>query len=68
MSFKVIIPARYASTRLPGKALLMLQNKPIVQHVYDNACASGAEDVVIATDDMRIVEAGKKFNANICLT
>ncbi len=68
MSFKVIIPARYASTRLPGKALLTLEGKPIVQHVYENATASGAEEVIIATDDMRIADAGKKFNANICLT
>ena len=68
MSFKVVIPARYASTRLPGKALLILKDKPIVQHVYENACESGAEEVVIATDDQRIVDAAEKFNANICLT
>lgn len=68
MNFKVVIPARYASTRLPGKALLTLKDKPIVQHVYENACASGAEEVIIATDDQRIVDAAKKFNANICLT
>ncbi len=64
----MVIPARYASTRLPGKALLTLHNKPIVQHVYENACASGAEEVVIATDDERIVEAASKFKANVCLT
>ncbi len=68
MNFKVVIPARYASTRLPGKALLTLNDKPIVQHVYENACASGAEEVIIATDDQRIVDAAEKFNANICLT
>lgn len=68
MSFKVVVPARYASTRLPGKALLNLKGKPIVQHVYENAYASGADEVVIATDDQRIVEAAQKFNANICLT
>lgn len=68
MTFKVVIPARYASTRLPGKALLALKDKPIVQHVYENACASGAEDVIIATDDQRIVEAANKFEANVCLT
>ena len=64
----MVIPARYASTRLPGKALLILKQKPIVQHVYENACASGAEEVIIATDDQRIVDAAEKFNANICLT
>lgn len=68
MNFKVVIPARYASTRLPGKALLILHGKPIVQHVYENACASGAEEVVIATDDERIVKAANNFNANVCLT
>ena len=63
-----MIPARYASTRLPGKALLILKDKPIVQHVYENACASGADEVIIATDDQRIVDAAKNFNANVCLT
>jgi len=66
--FKVVIPARYASTRLPGKALLVLKDKPIVQHVYENACASGADEVIIATDDQRIIDAAEKFNANYCLT
>jgi len=59
MSFKVVIPARYASTRLPGKALLILKGKPIVQHVYENACESGAEEVIIATDDQRIADAAQ---------
>jgi len=68
VNFKVVIPVRYASTRLPGKALLILKDKPIVQHVYENACASGAEEVIIATDDQRIAEAAEKFNANVCLT
>ncbi|MEJ2115064.1 MAG: 3-deoxy-manno-octulosonate cytidylyltransferase [Gammaproteobacteria bacterium] len=68
MNFKVVIPARYASTRLPGKALLILKDKPIVQHVYENASASGADEVIIATDDQRIVEAAEKFNANVCMT
>lgn len=63
-----MIPARYASTRLPGKSLLILKDKPIVQHVYENACASGADEVIIATDDQRIVDAAKNFNANVCLT
>lgn len=68
MKFNVVIPARYASTRLPGKALLILKDKSIVQHVYENACASGADEVIIATDDQRIVDAAKNFNANVCLT
>lgn len=68
MKFNVVIPARYASTRLPGKALLLINDKPIVQYVYENACKSGADQVIIATDDQRIVEAAEKFNAKVCLT
>jgi len=68
MSFKVVIPARYASTRLPGKALLEVHNKPIIQYVYENACESGANEVLIATDDKRILVAASKFGANVCMT
>ncbi len=52
--FKVVIPARYASTRLPGKPLLDIQGKPMVQWVVDAACASSADEVLVATDDARI--------------
>ena len=68
MSFKVVIPARYASTRLPGKSLLKIKNKPIIQYVYENACESGADEVIIATDDQRIVDAADAFHAKCCLT
>jgi len=68
MNFKVVIPARYASTRLPGKALLQIHGKPIIQFVYENAIQSGAEEVIIATDDERISNAAKEFNANVCMT
>ena len=68
MNFKVVIPARYESSRLPGKALLEVNGKPIVQYVYENACESNAEQVVIATDDNRIENAAKAFNAEVCLT
>lgn len=68
MSFKVVIPARYASTRLPGKALLQVNGKPIIQYVYDNSVSSGADQIIIATDDQRILEAAEKFNAQVCLT
>ncbi|MGD9842185.1 MAG: 3-deoxy-manno-octulosonate cytidylyltransferase [Steroidobacteraceae bacterium] len=54
MSFKVVIPARYASTRLPGKPLLEIQGKPMVQWVVDAACQSRADEVLVATDDVRI--------------
>jgi 3-deoxy-manno-octulosonate cytidylyltransferase (CMP-KDO synthetase) len=66
--FKVFIPARYASTRLPGKALLPLGGKPIVQHVYENALDSGAAEVVIATDDERIAQAARGFGARVIAT
>ena len=67
-SFRVVIPVRYASSRLPGKPLLTFQHKPIIEHVYKNACESQAESVLIATDDERIVEAAEKFNAEVCMT
>ncbi|SEP78876.1 3-deoxy-manno-octulosonate cytidylyltransferase (CMP-KDO synthetase) [Ectothiorhodospira magna] len=68
MSFKVVIPARYGSTRLPGKPLVDLAGKPMVQHVWERAQASGAEDVVLATDDARIEAAARTFGAQVCLT
>ncbi len=57
MSFKVVIPARHASTRLPGKPLLEIRGKPMVQWVVDAACQSDAEQVLVATDDVRIAQA-----------
>ncbi len=68
MGFKVVIPVRYASSRLPGKSLLLFKEKPIVQHVYENSFNSGADQVIIATDDQRIVNAANKFNAEVCVT
>lgn len=68
MRFKVVIPARYASTRLPGKPLLDIAGKPMVQHVYERACQSGAEEVVIATDDQRIADVARGFGAQVVLT
>jgi 3-deoxy-manno-octulosonate cytidylyltransferase (CMP-KDO synthetase) len=53
----VVIPARHASTRLPGKPLLDIGGKPMVQHVVERACASGADEVLVATDDVRIAQA-----------
>jgi 3-deoxy-manno-octulosonate cytidylyltransferase (CMP-KDO synthetase) len=57
MRFHVVIPARFASTRLPGKPLLEIGGKPMVQHVVERACASGATEVLVATDDERIAQA-----------
>lgn len=66
--FVVVIPARYASTRLPGKALRDMQGKPMIQHVYERGRASGASDVVIATDDNRIADVAESFGATVCMT
>lgn len=68
VSFKVVIPARYASSRLPGKVLLKIKSKPVIQYVYENACVSRAEQVVVATDDQRIMDCVQSFNAEVCLT
>jgi 3-deoxy-manno-octulosonate cytidylyltransferase (CMP-KDO synthetase) len=57
MGFKVVIPARYGSTRLPAKALLDLGGRPMIQWVIDAACGSAAEEVLVATDDQRIAAA-----------
>jgi len=68
MSFTVVIPARYASTRLPGKPLLDIAGKPMLQHVYERALQSNAGAVYIATDDERIYQAALKFTDNVCMT
>ncbi len=54
MSFKVVIPARYGSTRLPAKPLLPIAGRPMVQWVVEQACRSHADEVLVATDDARI--------------
>jgi 3-deoxy-manno-octulosonate cytidylyltransferase (CMP-KDO synthetase) len=66
--FRVVIPARYASTRLPGKALLPMAGKPMVQWVWERAGKSRAAEVVVATDDSRIAEAAKGFGATVVMT
>ncbi len=68
MNFRVIIPARFDSTRLPGKVLKDIAGKPMVQHVYERALESGAISVVIATDDDRVAKACEKFHAPVCMT
>lgn len=68
MDFRIIIPARYHSERLPGKPLIDLGGKPMIQHVYERSVASGADSVVVATDDERIATAVKKFNGKVCMT
>lgn len=66
--FRVVIPARFASTRLPGKPLLRIAEKPLIQWVYESARRSAAIDVCIATDDDRIAEAAQCFGAPVVMT
>ena len=68
MSFKVVIPARFNSSRLPGKPLLDIGGMPMIQRVYEAALKSQAEEVCIATDDERIVDAVKGFGGQVFLT
>ncbi|MDX1517652.1 MAG: 3-deoxy-manno-octulosonate cytidylyltransferase [Woeseiaceae bacterium] len=66
--FVVVIPARYASTRLPGKPLREINGKPMLEHVWLRAAESRAREVVIATDDERIADAAEKFDGGVCMT
>lgn len=68
MSFIVVIPARFSSTRLPGKPLLDIGGKPMIQHVWQQACKSDASAVVIATDHQDIYDAATAFGAQVCMT
>src|SRR5947207_3372276 len=69
MKTAIIIPARYASSRLPGKPLLRQTGKYLVQHVYERACqAQKAGTVLVATDDPRIVTAVESFGGRVVLT
>ncbi len=68
MSFFIVIPARHASTRLPGKPLLKIAEKSLLQHVYECAQQSDAKKIIIATDDARIEAEGLSFAATVCMT
>lgn len=68
MEFRIIIPARYDSTRLPGKPLIDIVGKPMIQRVYESAIKSGAKDIVIATDDERIKAVAEGFGAVVYMT
>jgi len=67
-SYTVVIPARYASSRLPGKPLQDIAGKPMIQHVWEQASRSAAQRVVVATDDERILSACAAFGAEAVLT
>jgi len=64
----VVIPARFASTRLPGKALVDLKGKSLIERVYECAQQSRADRIIIATDDDRIEQAARAFGAEVCMT
>lgn len=66
--FRVVIPARFASTRLPGKVLLPLAGRPMIQWVYERARAANPQEVIVATDDARIAGAAKGFGADVAMT
>src|SRR4030095_2421052 len=68
MSFTVLIPARYASTRLPGKPLADIAGRPMVVRVAERALASGATRVVVATDDERVRDAVAAHGMLACMT
>src|ERR1700760_276297 len=65
----VVIPSRYASTRLPAKPLHPIAGKPLVQHVWERCLrAKGVGSVIVATDDLRIAEAAFEFGAEVAMT
>jgi len=66
--FHIVIPARMESQRLPGKPLLEIAGKPLVEHVFRRACEAGAESVVVATDADEIREAAQRFGAEVIMT
>lgn len=68
MSFTIIIPSRFGSTRLPGKALLDIAGKPMVQRVYEQARKSDADEVLVATDDERIAKVVNDFGGQVLMT
>ena len=68
MGFSVIIPARYASSRLPAKMLKEINGKSLIEHTYSNAIKSNASRVIIATDNERIKIVAEAFGAEVCMT
>src|SRR5262249_20178612 len=68
MKTAIIIPARYASSRLPGKPLLRATGKFLIEHVYEQACQTRADTVIVATDDHRILDAVHSFGGRAVMT
>lgn len=68
MSFRIVIPARFASTRLPGKPLREICGKPMIVHVIERAKHSNAEEVIVATDSQEIADAISNLDIRVCIT
>jgi 3-deoxy-manno-octulosonate cytidylyltransferase (CMP-KDO synthetase) len=68
VDFHIVIPARYAAARLPGKPLRLIHHKPMIQWVYEAAAGSDAKQVIVATDDERIASCVRDFGGQACLT
>ena len=68
MKRTIIIPARYHSQRFPGKPLALINDKPMIAHVYEKALACQMDDVIIATDDKRISEVATSIGATVCMS
>ena len=66
--FNIVVPARYASTRLPAKPLADIAGKSMLQRVWERACQAGAQRVLIATDDARILSHAQSFGAHVVMT
>jgi len=66
--FRVVIPARFGATRLPGKPLIEIDGRPLIAWVWERACASAAAEVLVATDDTRIADACRGFGAEVVMT
>lgn len=66
--FKIVIPARYQSTRLPGKPLLEIAGRPMIEHVYQQASQTAASQIIVATDDTRIARVVEAFGGQYCMT
>jgi 3-deoxy-manno-octulosonate cytidylyltransferase (CMP-KDO synthetase) len=68
MSCLIIIPARYESSRFPGKPLELIAGKSLIQRVYEQCDKSNADDIIVATDDQRIFDHVREFDGNVCMT
>ena len=67
-SYHIVIPARFESQRLPGKPLLDVAGKPLIQRVYECALQSDADTITVATDNQQIFHAVEAFKGTVCMT